>query len=221
MGQCNFLHLWHQKLYRAFRFGTLWPISCSYPRHSQLTRHSLMLANGRIRQSLTALVVYGWLWKSPWIIYLWLYIYPFLHACVTKCQVPWCIAWLIFMSSAWHIHIGHNNKNKQVKYHWIIPNISTKHILCVKAICRKLLFRAWGPHPVNFCGPKTIWKYLHRNTLQIHQFCGVLSTYRSKFMKAPFLVARASSVKIIWFFTLLSPNSLGLMLFVCIWCDKK
>ena len=57
MGQCNFLHLWHQKLYRAFRFGTLWPISCSYPRHSQLTTHSLMLANGRIRQSLTALVV--------------------------------------------------------------------------------------------------------------------------------------------------------------------
>ena len=51
-----FLHLWPQKLYRAFRFGTLWPISCSYPRHSQLTRHSLMLANGRIRQSLTALV---------------------------------------------------------------------------------------------------------------------------------------------------------------------
>ena len=51
-----FLHLWLQKLYRAFRFGTLWPISCSYPRHSQLTRHSLMLANGRIRQSLTALV---------------------------------------------------------------------------------------------------------------------------------------------------------------------
>ena len=38
------------------RLGTLWPISCSYPRHSQLTRHSLMLANGRIRQSLTALV---------------------------------------------------------------------------------------------------------------------------------------------------------------------
>ena len=60
MGQCNFLHLWHQKLYRAFRFGTLWPISCSYPRHSQLTRHSLMLANGRIRQSLTALVVLCW-----------------------------------------------------------------------------------------------------------------------------------------------------------------
>ena len=56
MGQCNFLHLWHQKLYRAFRFGALWPISCSYPRHSQLTRHSLMLANGCIRQSLTALV---------------------------------------------------------------------------------------------------------------------------------------------------------------------
>ena len=52
-----FLHLWLQKLYRAFRFGTLWPISCSYPRHSQLTRHSLMLANGRIRQSLTALVL--------------------------------------------------------------------------------------------------------------------------------------------------------------------
>ena len=51
-----FLNLWPQKLYRAFRFGTLWPISCSYPRHSQLTRHSLMLANGRIRQSLTALV---------------------------------------------------------------------------------------------------------------------------------------------------------------------
>ena len=51
-----FLHLWPQKLYRAFRFGTLWPISCSYPRYSQLTRHSLMLANGRIRQSLTALV---------------------------------------------------------------------------------------------------------------------------------------------------------------------
>ena len=51
-----FLHLWPQKLYRAFRFGTLWRISCSYPRHSQLTRHSLMLANGRIRQSPTALV---------------------------------------------------------------------------------------------------------------------------------------------------------------------
>ena len=43
-----FFHLWPQKLYR--------PISCFYPRHSQLTRHSLMLANGRIRQSLTALV---------------------------------------------------------------------------------------------------------------------------------------------------------------------
>ena len=57
MGQCNFLHLWHQKLYRAFRFGTLWLISCSYPRHSQLTTHSLMLANRRIRQSLTALVL--------------------------------------------------------------------------------------------------------------------------------------------------------------------
>ena len=53
-----FLHLWPQKLYRAFRFGTLWPVSCSYPRHSQLTRHSLMLANGRIRQSLIALVAY-------------------------------------------------------------------------------------------------------------------------------------------------------------------
>ena len=51
-----FLHLWPQKLYRAFRFDSLWPISCSYLRHSQLTRHSLMLANGRIRQSLTALV---------------------------------------------------------------------------------------------------------------------------------------------------------------------
>ena len=51
-----FLHLWPQKSYGVFRFGTLWPISCSYPRHSQLTRHSLMLANGRIRQSLTALV---------------------------------------------------------------------------------------------------------------------------------------------------------------------
>ena len=62
MGQCNFLHLWHQKLYRAFRFGTLWPISCSYPRHSQLTRHSLMLANGRIRQSLTALVTWSQYW---------------------------------------------------------------------------------------------------------------------------------------------------------------
>ena len=52
-----FLHLWPQKLYRAFRFGTLWLVSCSYPRHSQLTRHSLMLANGCIRQSLTALVI--------------------------------------------------------------------------------------------------------------------------------------------------------------------
>ena len=52
-----FLHWWPQKSYGVFRFGTLWPISCSYPRHSQLTRHSLMLANGRIRQSLTALVV--------------------------------------------------------------------------------------------------------------------------------------------------------------------
>ena len=62
MGQCNFLHLWHQKLYRAFRFGTLWPISCSNPRHSQLTRHSLMLANGRMRQSLTALVNFDFAW---------------------------------------------------------------------------------------------------------------------------------------------------------------
>ena len=53
-----FLHLWPQKLYRAFRFGSLWPISCSYPRHSQLTRHSLKLANGCIRQSLTALVLF-------------------------------------------------------------------------------------------------------------------------------------------------------------------
>ena len=51
------MHLWPQKLYRAFRFGTPWLISCSYPRHSQLTRHSLMLANGRIRQSLTAPVI--------------------------------------------------------------------------------------------------------------------------------------------------------------------
>ena len=54
--QFFFIFLWLQKLYRAFRFGTLWPISCSYPRHSQLTRHSLMLANGHIRQSLTAFV---------------------------------------------------------------------------------------------------------------------------------------------------------------------
>ena len=54
-----FLHLWPQKLYKAFRFGTLWLILCSYPRHSQLTRHSLMLANGRIRQSLTALVSFA------------------------------------------------------------------------------------------------------------------------------------------------------------------
>ena len=66
-----FLHLWPQKLYRAFRFGALWPVSCSYPRHSQLTRHSLMLANGRIRQSLTALVefelnLFFWL---KWSIY--------------------------------------------------------------------------------------------------------------------------------------------------------
>ena len=52
-----FLHLWPQKLYRAFRFGTLWLISCSYLRHSQLKWHSLMLPNGCIRQSLTALVV--------------------------------------------------------------------------------------------------------------------------------------------------------------------
>ena len=51
-----FLHLWPQKSYGVFRFGTLWLISCSYPRHSQLTRHSLMLAYGRIRQSLTAFV---------------------------------------------------------------------------------------------------------------------------------------------------------------------
>ena len=51
-----FLHLWPQKWYRAFRFGTRWQISCFYPRHSQLTRHSLMLANGCIRLSLTALV---------------------------------------------------------------------------------------------------------------------------------------------------------------------
>ena len=70
MGQCNFLHLWHQKWYRAFRFGTLWPISCSYPRHSQLTRHSLMLANGRIRQSLTALVsITGHYNGGKWLIH--------------------------------------------------------------------------------------------------------------------------------------------------------
>ena len=61
-----FLHLWPQKLYRAFRFGSLWPISCSYPRHSQLTRHSLKLANGRIRQSLTALV-------DRWVMVVWLW----------------------------------------------------------------------------------------------------------------------------------------------------
>ena len=62
-----FLHLGPQKLYRAFRFGTLWRISCSYPRHSQLTRHSLMLANGHIRQSLTALVIYfGLVWTLHW-----------------------------------------------------------------------------------------------------------------------------------------------------------
>ena len=70
MGQCNFLHLWHQKLYRAFRFSTLWPISCSYPRHSQLTRHSLMLANGRIRQSLTALVCCSRMRRLHTIIYM-------------------------------------------------------------------------------------------------------------------------------------------------------
>ena len=52
-----FLHLWPQKLYRTFRFGTLWPTSCSYPRHSQLKRHSLMLANELISQFLTALVI--------------------------------------------------------------------------------------------------------------------------------------------------------------------
>ena len=56
MGQCNFSSFMASKIYRAFRFGTLWRILCSYPRHSQPTRHSLMLANGRIRQSLTALV---------------------------------------------------------------------------------------------------------------------------------------------------------------------
>ena len=41
-----FLHLWPQELYRAFRFCTLSQISFFYPRHSQLTRHSLMLATG-------------------------------------------------------------------------------------------------------------------------------------------------------------------------------
>ena len=60
MGQCNFSSFMASKSYGVFRFGTLWPISCSYPRHSQLTRHSLMLANGRIRQSLTALVLTHW-----------------------------------------------------------------------------------------------------------------------------------------------------------------
>ena len=57
MGQSNFSSFMDQKLYTAYRFGTLRPISCSYPRHSQLTRHSLMLANGRIRQSLTPLAL--------------------------------------------------------------------------------------------------------------------------------------------------------------------
>ena len=63
--EVSVMHLWPQKLYRAFRFGTPWLISCSYPRHSQLTRHSLMLANGRIRQSLTALVISS---QHPWML---------------------------------------------------------------------------------------------------------------------------------------------------------
>ena len=85
MGQCNFLHLWHQKLYRAFRFGTLWPISCSYPRHSQLTRHSLMLANGRFRQSLTALVS---IYQYHWCLSPFEFTIPFLEAplLAAKCK---------------------------------------------------------------------------------------------------------------------------------------
>ena len=78
------MHLWPQKLYRAFRFRTPWLISCSYPRHSQLTRHSLMLANGRIRQSLTALVCHAILFcgvcRQPTVMYT--------HS-VTKSLCPW------------------------------------------------------------------------------------------------------------------------------------
>ena len=62
-----FLHLWPQKSYGVFRFGTLWPILCSYPRHSQLTRHSLMLANGRIKQSLTALAFIYHVSHTGWL----------------------------------------------------------------------------------------------------------------------------------------------------------
>ena len=57
---------------RFTRMGSPWPTSCSSPRHSYLTRHSLMLANGRIRQSLTALVEItatshrGWWVNSAW-----------------------------------------------------------------------------------------------------------------------------------------------------------
>ena len=110
MGQCNFLHLWHQKLYRAFRFGTLWPISCSYPRHSQLTRHSLMLANGRIRQSLTALVL-----KIPkfeflaiWSSTLWLGLVSKLWECS-----GWSLTWIPLEP----LHIWHSDTIKWAKWY--------------------------------------------------------------------------------------------------------
>ena len=57
MGQCNFSSFMASKIIRSLQIWYPVTDSCSYPRHSQLTRHSLMLANGRIRQSLTALVL--------------------------------------------------------------------------------------------------------------------------------------------------------------------
>ena len=94
-----FLHLWPQKLYRAFRFGTLWPISCSYPRHSQLTRHSLMLATGGIRQSLTALVC---LFAAIRFFILSIYSKYYLYYLTTQC-IPhlWGAAVVVWHSHMW------------------------------------------------------------------------------------------------------------------------
>ena len=127
MGQCNFLHLWHQKLYRAFRFGTLWPISCSYPRHSQLTRHSLMLANGRIRQSLTALVLNYVLIVTFWIsIYheIWILLNIFLYGTIELFILwhVWRYSGVLWVNSCPPLSRPH----QAVRYEWALLH----HWLC-------------------------------------------------------------------------------------------
>ena len=106
-----------------------WPllISCSYSRYSQLTRHSLMLANGRIRQSLTALVIHSgthwslstqwrriqheqqwesfWIlwWNAPMFYYLWCQTNAALMRTSTNNPLfsSNCTTWLIHVHHTW------------------------------------------------------------------------------------------------------------------------